>query len=256
MTAKIHYKRVVLLLHKHIEKIVVLCTYTMQIPMKSILIAEDHPIVRLGVTSIIQHLLDPVNIVEVEDLDQAVWQLSRTTFELLILDINIPGGNNLQMLNTIRLRQPYIRILIFSAYDELLYGLNYLQAGADGYLGKNASGGEIENAITTVLNNEKYLSAAIKEQLMQRISTTAPLASLSNPLYALSAREMEVMHLLLKGIGVNHIAQVLNLQTTTISTYKNRIFGKLGTANIIELSEKVRLYSHQYTSNISNTMAP
>jgi len=224
--------------------------------MKSILIAEDHPIVRLGVSSIIQHLLTSVNIVEAQGLDEAVRQLTRTTFELLILDINITGGNNLQMINTIRLRQPRIKILIFSAYDELLYGLNYLQAGADGYLGKSASGEEIGNAISTILNNEKYLSAAIKEQLMQRISTTARIAPLSNPLGSLSAREMEVMQLLLKGIGINHIAQTLNLQTTTISTYKNRIFGKLGTSNIIELSEKVRLYSHQHTSNITNTAIP
>lgn len=224
--------------------------------MKSILIAEDHPIVRLGVSSIIEHMLNPVNIVEAEDLDQAVRQLTRTTFELLILDINIPGGNNLQMINTIRLRQPHIKILIFSAYDELLYGLNYLQAGANGYLSKNASEEEIENAIITVLNNEKYLSAAIKEQLMQRLSANTTLPLLSNPLSTLSAREIEVMHLLLRGTGINHIAQVLNLQTTTISTYKNRIFGKLGISNIIELSEKVRLYSHLRTHHITTELIP
>lgn len=121
--------------------------------MKSILIAEGHPIVRLGVSSIIQHLLDPVNIVEADDLGQVVRQLAQTRFELLILDINIPGGNNLQMIKTIRLCQPGIKILIFSAQDQLCYGLNYLQAGANGYLGKNASGKEIGNAINTLLNS-------------------------------------------------------------------------------------------------------
>jgi two-component system invasion response regulator UvrY len=212
--------------------------------MKSVLIAEDHPIVRLGVANIVQNLLAPVKIVEVEDLNQVVRQLTVTTFELLILDINIPGGNNLQMVNAIRLRQPRIKILIFTAYDELLFGLNYIQAGADGYLVKTASGDELTKAINMLLNNEKYLSSAIKEQLLQRVTEATTIKPTTNPLRSLSAREMEVTSLLIKGTSINLIAQTLNLQITTISTYKNRVFEKLGISNVIELSEKVRLYSH------------
>ncbi|PSL45558.1 LuxR family two component transcriptional regulator [Chitinophaga niastensis] len=212
--------------------------------MKSVLVAEDHAIVRLGITAIIRDLISQVNIVETDNFDSAIQLLSEHPFELLVLDINIPGGNNLQMMSAVRLRQPDIRILIFSGYDEQLFGINYLQAGADGYLVKHAPEEEIRKAITTMMNNEKYLSEGIKEQLVQRISPHRSFSTPANPLLVLSGRETEVMHLLIKGTSVLHIAQTLSLQITTVSTYKSRIFEKLEISNIIELAEKVKLYSN------------
>lgn len=209
--------------------------------MKTILIADDHTIVRLGVTHIVSTLSIPVSIKEAETFDQVITLLDQQPYDLLILDINIPGGNSLQMIDAVKLRQPKIKILIFSGYDEQLFAINYMQAGADGYLVKYSPEDEIRTAIQTVLNQQKYMSAATREQMLNMLNTQKE--PLQNPLSTLSGREIEVMNLLTKGIPVAKIAEMLHLQVTTVSTYKTRVFEKLGISNIVELLEKVKMYS-------------
>lgn len=209
--------------------------------MKSILIADDHTIVRLGVSHIISTLQTPTAVEEASTFDEVILQLESRPFDLLILDINIPGGNNLQMIDAVKLRQPNIRILMFSGYDEQLFAINYMQAGADGYLVKYSPEDEIRSAISTVLNQQKYMSAGTREQLLSMLNTQRE--PVLNPLSTLSGREVEVMYLLTKGIPVARIADMLNLQVTTVSTYKTRIFEKLQITNVIELLEKVKMYS-------------
>lgn len=132
--------------------------------MIHVLIADDHAIVRFGLKQIITAAFAPVFIRESSTFDDAVLLLEQQSFDLLILDINQPGGNSIQMLPAVRARQAAIKILIFSALDEQLHALNYLQAGADGYLKKPAEASEVALAITTVLKNEKYLSAAMRHR--------------------------------------------------------------------------------------------
>ncbi|WP_341837245.1 response regulator transcription factor [Chitinophaga pollutisoli] len=214
--------------------------------MKSVLVSEDHAIVRFGITAIIRDILDPVKVVEAADFDETIRQLSEQTFDLLILDINIPGGNNLQMISAVRLRQPGIRILIFSGYDEQMFGINYIQAGADGYLEKHAPEEEIRRAILTMAEDGKYLTPGIRTRLLDHHGhhghPSSPEAA--NPLLALSGREKEVMLLLGKGMSVMNIAKTLNIQVTTVSTYKSRIFEKLNVNSVIGLAEMIRLYSN------------
>ncbi|GEP97948.1 response regulator [Chitinophaga cymbidii] len=209
--------------------------------MKNILIADDHTIVRLGVSHIVSTLPVPTNVTEAETFDEVIALLETQTFDVLILDINIPGGNNLQMIAAVKLRQPQIRVLIFSGYDEQLFAINYIQAGADGYLMKYTPEEEIRLAIRTVLNQEKYMSASTRQQMLNILNSQRVPAV--NPLSALSPREIEVMNLLTRGIPVARIAETLHLQVTTVSTYKTRIFEKLGISNIVELLEKVKMYS-------------
>lgn len=213
--------------------------------MKSVLVSEDHAIVRFGITAIIKDLIHPVQVVEAADFDETIRRLSEAAFDLLILDINIPGGNNLQMISAVRLRQPDISILIFSGYDEQMFGINYIQAGADGYLEKHAPEEEIRRAILTMIESGKYITPGIRTRLMEHTGHHRLSASQEgNPLLALSGREKEVMQLLARGMSVMNISRTLNLQVTTVSTYKGRIFEKLNITNVIELAEKVRLYSN------------
>ncbi len=209
--------------------------------MKSILIADDHTIVRLGVLLVVKSMFLNAHIAEAETLAQVITQLEQRPFDLLILDINIPGGDNLQMIDAVRLRQPDIKILIFSGYEEQLFALNYIQAGADGYLVKYSSEDDIRTALRTVTNNEKYISANVKEQLLSRWQQQRPASE--NPLNLLSGREREVLNLLIKGTNVAKIADILHLQITTVSTYKTRIFEKMGTTNLVELIDKVKLFT-------------
>ena len=210
--------------------------------MKNILIVDDHTIVRYGTMQIIKQLLPDVHVSDAEDLDQMIKCLREHQFELLILDINIPGGNNLQMIDIVKLRQPDIKILIFSGYDEQLYALRYLQSGADGYLTKHSSETEFKTAIHVVMNNDKYISPAIKEHLLNGIDDTKN-PVIQNPFRSLSNREMEVMQSLVDGLSVGDISIRLNLQVSTVSTYKHRIFEKLQISNIVELIDKVRLHN-------------
>ncbi len=205
-----------------------------------VLIADDHSIVRYGTSLVIKELLPTGTIREANNFDQAVKLLDTDRFDLIVLDINIPGGNNLQMIDIVKLRQPHVKILIFSGYDEHLYALRYLQAGADGYVVKQAPEGELKAAIQTIRNNDKYISANVKQHLINGLTTRN--AAARNPLSNLSNREMEVLQQLVKGTSVAEIGVALSLQISTVSTYKSRIFEKMEVTNIVELVEKVKLY--------------
>lgn len=212
--------------------------------MINVLIAEDHTMVRHGTTQFIKGLFPESRISQAINFEQLLQVLEQGLFELLILDINIPGGDNLQMIDVIRLRQPAIKILIFSAYDEQLFAIRYLQAGANGYLMKNATEEVMKEAIHTVLKNDIYISTDIKQQLLNNVAEKRP--KTNNPLLLLSNRETEVMQQLVKGTTLSDIARNLGLQISTVNTYKTRIFEKMEVNNIIELVQKVQLYHNDH----------
>jgi len=210
--------------------------------MIRVLIADDHAIVRYGTSLLVKEVLPEGIIQEAVNFEQMIQMLDTHPFDLLILDINIPGGNNLQMIDVIRLRQPAIKILIFSGYDEQLFAIRYLQAGANGYLMKHSPQNELKTAVQTILKNDIYTSAEIKQHMLHSISEKKQ--PVQNPLHMLSDRELEVMQQLITGAPIATIARNLNLQISTVSTYKTRVFEKLQVTNVVELVEKVRLYSN------------
>ncbi|SFD89899.1 two component transcriptional regulator, LuxR family [Chitinophaga sp. CF118] len=209
--------------------------------MHNILVVDDQEVVRYGTTLILQKTIENVQVSEAGNFDDTLKMLSSKPFDLVILDIDMPGGNNHQMLDVIRLRHPDIKILIFSSYDEQIYGWRYLEAGADGFLSKKMGIEEIKNAVKSLLRNEKYLSPLLKQTLLNNISNKKSITS--NPLDRLSNRESNIMQLLIKGTSVAEIAQQLSLQISTVSTYKKRICEKLQVSNIVEMIDKVQLYS-------------
>jgi two-component system, NarL family, invasion response regulator UvrY len=210
--------------------------------MIRVLIADDHAIVRYGTSLLVKEILPEGIIQEAINFEQMIQMLDTHPFDLLILDINIPGGNNLQMIDVIRLRQPAIKILIFSGYDEHLFAIRYLQAGANGYLMKHSSQNELKTAVQTILKNDIYTSAEVKQHMLHSISDKKHPPQ--NPLHMLSDRELEVMQQLITGAPIATIAKNLNLQISTVSTYKTRVFEKLQVTNVVDLVEKVKLYSN------------
>ncbi len=205
-----------------------------------ILITDDHAIVRVGSSMIIKNFLANVTIHHAESFNEMMQKLDIEKYDLLILDINMPGGNNFQMIENVRQKQSDIKILMFSAYDEQLYATRYLKAGVNGYLHKNSSEIEFQTAVNTILNNRQYMSPMIKEHLVNNVINKVK--SSENPLGDLSNREIEVARFLIQGLGLLEITKELNLSMSTVSTYKNRIFEKLAVSNIAELIEKFRLY--------------
>jgi two-component system, NarL family, invasion response regulator UvrY len=209
--------------------------------MNQILIADDHAVVRYGTLLILKDAFAEMRFTEAADLAQVLDLLTGQLFDLLILDINIPGGNNLNMIDAIRLRQPQIKIMIFSGYDEHLYARRYLQHGVQGYLSKHSPEMEIVVAVETILfKKEIYASTNIKQQLLSGVAGNK--VTSSNPLDKLSNRELDVTLQLIKGVGLAEISASLNLQISTVSTYKTRIFEKLEVTNVIDLAELVKIY--------------
>lgn len=203
----------------------------------SVLIADDHEIIRRGLKSLISDFWTGVTITSASTLEQALTEAEKAP-NLIIIDVNLPGGNNLKVIEQLKLVQPNAKILVFSSLNENIYAVPYLKSGASGYLAKNAEESEIVIAITTILAGSRYSSRNVKENMFNSILGN----DVDNPFTKLSGRELEVAELLTKGVGVLDISTQLNLRMGTVSTYKLRLFQKLKIKSIIELAEKMSIY--------------
>jgi two-component system invasion response regulator UvrY len=206
-----------------------------------ILIADDHSVVRHGTRLIIEETFPDVKVYEAGSVKQMAQILKADVFDLLILDINMPGGNSIHMLDLAKQKQNDLSILVFSAYDEKLYASRYLQAGASGYLHKHSSESLLKEAIVAVLETGHYVTQSLKEHIFNSLINKDE--ANVNPISLLSNREIEVAELLVQGLGGVEISDKLNIQTTTVSSHKKKIFEKLHVTNLPELIEKFRQYS-------------
>ena len=211
--------------------------------MKKVLVADDHSIVRLGASIVLKKLYSKVEIFNAENYDEVLYNLKAEDFELILLDINMPGGNNINTIKEILVIQPNIKILVFSSYDESLYALRYIEAGAAGFLNKNSEMSELQNAIESIELRGKYMSDHIKDMYIQKITQGKAAITKQNQLSKLSNREMDVAKHLVLGQGISDVSEKMNLSPSTISTYKSRIFEKLNIENLPELIELFRLNS-------------
>ncbi|MFH6967742.1 response regulator [Flavobacterium sp. FlaQc-28] len=204
-----------------------------------ILLVDDHSVVRHGVSLLLKKAFEDVTILHADNFDELLVQLNQKQ-DLLFLDINLPGGNSTKMVEEIRSNYPDLLIMIFSAYDEARYALRYIHAGADGFLNKYSKDEEIIKAVELILENGKYISDVVKEVILENALLKNPI----NPLEKLSDREIEVAELLVEGDGNLEISNKLNIQMSTVSTFKTRIFDKLGINNIVKLVEILRVYKN------------
>lgn len=202
--------------------------------VKKILIVDDHYIVRSGMSLLLENELGDVQVFGANDFQEAVIECGKTSFDLVILDINMPGGKKCYMVDDLRELQKDVKILIFSAHEEDIYAFRYIQAGANGYLNKLSDSGTIVKAVKTVLEAGKYISSDILDKF---IAFSQQKRESTNPLEELTHRELEIAEFLVKGFGNLEIANELDIKMTTVSTHKLNIFKKLHITNIIELSE-------------------
>lgn len=210
--------------------------------MTGILITDDHDIVRLGASIVIKETIPDAVIHQATDFKETLKLLKDRKYEMLLLDINMPGGNNIRMIQDVLSIQPDVKILVFSSYEENIYALRYLQAGASGYIHKNSTKEDLKNAIKSVLKKGRYMSPEVSNLYLETLTAGKSSQVSANPLNLLSNREMDVAKLLVKGLSIAEVSKTLGLKNSTISTYKTRIFEKLQVENIRELIEKFRLY--------------
>ncbi|MDR6372354.1 DNA-binding NarL/FixJ family response regulator [Chryseobacterium bernardetii] len=205
-----------------------------------IVVADDHGIVRMGLIQTIKRFRPDAIISEVEDYKSLYKLILNEEFDLAIMDVNMPNGTVQEAIDYIKIHQPALKTLIFSSQDEELYGMRYLKMGAGGYLSKLSSTEVIETALTAMLTKGRYISDNIKEAIFLESLNGTPKSS---PFEALSDRELQIANKLAEGLPLKEISNQLNLHSSTISTYKIRLFEKLKIRSIPELVEILRLYN-------------
>lgn len=214
----------------------------------SVLLADDHSIVRHGLVLMIKEIIHEVTIFHSSTFKETLAILHKTNIDFLILDIGFPDGNSSAIISQIKSQNKNIKILIFSGMDEEIYALRYINSGANGYLNKLCSENEIRDAIHTFLEEGKYISPKIKDKILDNYMSNKSL----NPLDQLSNREIEVARLMVKGYGNLEISTMKQLQKTTISTFKKRIYDKLNIDNLVSLVGIMNAYDEDDSTTQDN----
>ena len=205
-----------------------------------IIVADDHGIVRMGLIQTIKRLLPSAVILEVEDYKSLYKAILKEELDLVIMDVNMPNGSVQEAIDYIKIHKPSLKILIFSSQDEEVYAMRYLKMGAGGYLNKQSYPSVIETAVTAMLTTGRYASEVVKEAMFLGSLGGAKKES---PFEALSDRELQIANKIAEGLSLKEISNQLNLHSSTISTYKNRLFEKLNIRSVPELVEILRLYN-------------
>lgn len=196
-----------------------------------ILVADDHAIVRKGLIGLLQEGYPSVSIVEAVNSNEAIDMAHKNTFDVILLDISMPGRNGIETLKQLRLDGIKTPVLMLSMHPESQYAIRCLKAGAAGFINKESATEELLGAIQRVLSGKKYITPTVAEKLAETMETGAA------PLHeALSDREMQVLQRIAAGKTVSEIAEEIFLSVNTISTYRSRILEKLQLGNNAELT--------------------
>lgn len=200
--------------------------------MLRILIADDFPLFRRGVKELLADGLGTVTIGECGNAHDLLELVRRKKWDVVILDITMPGSTGTETLKQLKAECPKLPVLVLSMHPEDQYAVRMFKAGADGYLTKASAPEELVEAIKKVLGGGQYVSPSLAEKLALTIK-----ASTRNvPHEHLSDREYEVMCLIASGKTVSEIAETMHLGVTTISTYRARILEKMNLKNNAELT--------------------
>ena len=199
--------------------------------MIRILIVDDHPIVRSGLKEILVRELEGASCGDARDAAQGLAEVNSHPWELVILDITMPGRSGLELLGDLKRLQPKLPVLVLSMHSEDQYGKRVLKAGASGFMNKESAPEELIKAVQKLLAGGRYVSPALAEKLAVGLNEDP-----SRPIHEiLSDREFEVLRMLASGKTVSQIADELYLSGTTVSTYRARILEKMNMTTTAEL---------------------
>ncbi len=192
-----------------------------------LLIVDDHPLVRSGIISIIQMEEDLDVCGEAEDLTTALELVQKHTPDLVLVDLSLKNSNGLNLLKDITQNHPDVLTLAVSMHDEYTYAVRCLKAGAKGYIMKQEGTEKILEAIRCVLSGQTYLSPTMTQATVEQLGA-GKAASGSNPVDALSNRELELFQLTGQGKEISEIAQIMNISPRTVEVHRSHIKKKLG----------------------------
>jgi two-component system, NarL family, invasion response regulator UvrY len=200
--------------------------------MIKVLIADDHAVVREGVKHIFSETLDIRIAGEASNGQEVLESIGKQDYDLLLLDIAMPGRDGLEILKEIKTQKSKLPVLILSMFPEEQYALRALRSGASGYLTKASIPNELIKAVRKILRGGNYISSSFSEKLL-----TAITSDIKKPLHeTLSDREYQIMRMIASGKTMNEIADELSLSSKTVYTYRARILEKMGMKNNMELT--------------------
>jgi len=200
--------------------------------MLRLLVADDHEIVRKGLVKVLAEILQPIKVDEAINGQEALSKVLKGEYDLVVLDIKMPGKSGLDVLKEIKEHKPKLPILILSMHPEEQFAIRAMRAGASGYLTKECVGDELVLAVRKALKGERYISSTLAELLAGDLTGDS-----GKPLHEiLSDREYQVMLMIASGKPVGAIAKELRLSAKTISSYRTNILLKTRMKNNAEIT--------------------
>jgi len=206
-------------------------------PRSAVLIVDDHPIVRQGLTLLINREPDLAVCGDAEEAASALSRIEELKPDLIVVDISLNGPDGLDLLKSIRARDPNLPVLILSMLDESLYAERALRAGANGYIMKQEATDRVLVAIRRILAGEIYVSDRIANRMLHRFAGGVQIEDRS-PIADLTDRELEVFRLIGEGHGTRQIAEQLHISVKTVESYQAHIKEKLSLKNARELVQR------------------
>jgi len=200
---------------------------------KKILIVDDHPMMREGLSGVINHESDMTVCGVSENANQAMDAVQRLAPDLALVDITLPGKSGLELVKDLKAMHPRLVILAISMHDESLYAERMLRAGANGYITKQQPPEELVKAIRQVLDNNLYVSREVSEKLLRRFSGQP--AKIQSPLDNLTDREFEILGLIGQGKSPKEIARQLHISGKTVAVHSANVRQKLNLKSTAQL---------------------
>lgn len=199
--------------------------------MIRVVVADDHTIVREGLKQLLSAAADLAVIGEAQNGQEVLQRVREDDFDVLLLDMSMPGKSGIELIKQVRSENPKLRILVLSMHEEEQYAVRALKAGAAGYMTKESASAQLVAAIRKVAGGGAFISPAVAEQFaLGAMPQTEGL-----PHTALSDREFQVFQMLVRGTSVSGIASELNLSVKTVSTHKANVMQKMNMTNQSEL---------------------
>ncbi len=204
---------------------------------KTVFVVDDHPIVRQGLTLLINQEADLAVCGEAEEMHSALSAIQTTRPDILVVDISLNGPDGLELLKNIRLASPRLPVLILSMHDESIYAERALRAGANGYIMKQEATEKVLVALRRILSGEIYVSDRIANSMLRHYVRGAS-SSEHSSIADLTDRELEVFRLIGEGHGTRQIAEALHLSVKTVESYQAHIKEKLSLRSARELVQR------------------
>jgi DNA-binding NarL/FixJ family response regulator len=193
---------------------------------RRVLIVDDHPIVRQGLRRVMENEDDLTVCGEAETVRDARIAIKELTPDAVIADLSLKQGDGIELVRDVRAHYPHLPILVLSMHDETIYAERMLAAGANGYIMKQAASEQFLIALRRVLDGGIYVSEAVGNNMIQKFAAGGAYIS-ANPIDRLSNRELQILHMIGKGMSTRETAHSLNLSVKTVESHRQRIKRKL-----------------------------